>query len=400
MAGHDISAAAEGDVPALLAFEKAMAVELGCPADDPRGSYDADWFGACCRGAFVRDNGHSLPCRTLVAREVADGGRVVGGIMCYLDRARFAASTGEGAKHRKAGMWPFVELFWVYVDPSARKAHVGTALLAAALADASGAWPETEVVRLHCLQTNAPGFAFWSRMGFAVVRAVKDYPLEGMSAWRMERPLLRPTAAAPATAPLSARAPSSSSAALPAALVVCGVMGSGKSRIGAELAAALGRPFVDADAFHPESNLVKMKAGVPLDDADREPWLRLLHADLDARVRARGPGVVLACSALRRVYRQALRGGLGDAVGFAQLVAGFELIEARATARSGHFMPPGLLRSQLDTQEPLDAKAEQPCVVVELGESKSPAEIVAEIVARWPTARMPEETAARTRARS
>ena len=233
----DVAPCVEGDIPTLIAFEEQMARELGCPADDPRGAYDAEWFAACCRGAFVRDNGHACPARTHVARQ---GARVVGGIMCFLDRARFSAARGDaGAKraHKRARavVQPFLELFWLYVTPAARKARVGAALLAAALSDARRTWADIERVRLHCITTNATGFAFWTRMGFAAGRQLKDYPVDGMCAWRMERPIGEQSVngarsgAIDARAPASAAPAASSSAtaphardALPRTIVVCG----------------------------------------------------------------------------------------------------------------------------------------------------------------------------------
>lgn len=368
----------EADIPSVLAFEAAMAVELGCPADDPRGAYDADWFSDCCRGTFQRDNGHSLPARTLIARQ---GARVVGGIMCYLDRARFSpggAPAPGGRKRRRAVVQPFVELFWVYVAPAARKARVGAALLAAALADARQAWPDAERVRLHCITTNLTGHAFWTRMGFANTRRVKDYPVEEMSAWRMERAvhgaLPPPEAAGERDDPL------------PRALVVCGVAGCGKSTIGALLARRLGRSFFDADSLHPPSNLAKMGRGEALTDADREPWLARVAEELARRFHAAGPPTVLACSALRAKYRAALRGSLGrDEVGFVLLSVEPELVAARVGAREqagAHFMPASLVQSQFALLEPL-IEEDEPCLALPVGAGAAPDAVVDELLERW-----------------
>jgi gluconokinase len=132
-------------------------------------------------------------------------------------------------------------------------------------------------------------------------------------------------------------------------IVVMGVSGSGKSTLGADLALAVGVPFVDADDLHPPANVAKMTAGTPLTDDDRWPWLRLVGLEL---ARAETTGLVVACSALRRAYRQAI---LAEAPGtrFVMLdVPEAELAE-RMRARGGHFMPATLLASQLATLEPL-----------------------------------------------
>lgn len=126
--------------------------------------------------------------------------------------------------------------------------------------------------------------------------------------------------------------------------VVAGVSGSGKTTIGHRLAAARGAAFLDADDFHPPENLAKMRAGIPLDDADRAPWLDRLAAELAAR-----PRVVLACSALKRRYRDRLREAAPD-LHFVILDVPRETLEQRMRERN-HFMPPSLLDSQLATLE-------------------------------------------------
>lgn len=125
-----------------------------------------------------------------------------------------------------------------------------------------------------------------------------------------------------------------------------GVSGCGKSSLGAALAAALVLPFTDADDLHPAANRAKMAAGQPLTDADRWPWLQAVGAVL-----AGGAGMV-ACSALRRTYRDRLREAAGP-VQFLHLVAPRKVIAQRLAARRGHFMPLALLDSQLATLEPL-----------------------------------------------
>ncbi|HEU0207106.1 MAG TPA: gluconokinase [Pseudolysinimonas sp.] len=127
-------------------------------------------------------------------------------------------------------------------------------------------------------------------------------------------------------------------------VVVMGVSGSGKTTVGAALADALGLPFVDGDALHPEANVAKMAAGIPLDDADRAPWL-----DAVGRVLAAAP-VVVACSALKRVYRDRLRAA-APALQLVFLDGSRELLASRMAARPAHFMPTALLDSQLATLE-------------------------------------------------
>ena len=134
-------------------------------------------------------------------------------------------------------------------------------------------------------------------------------------------------------------------------IIVMGVSGCGKTTIGALVARELGVPFLDGDSLHPVENVAKMAAGVPLTDADRWPWLATVGAELAA---AGNGGLVLACSALRRSYRDAIREQAPDTV-FLHLHGNKEVLKARTEGRTGHFMPPALLESQLATLEPLDA---------------------------------------------
>ena len=155
-----------------------------------------------------------------------------------------------------------------------------------------------------------------------------------------------------------------------AAIIVMGVSGSGKSTIGALLAERLGWPFADADGFHPPENVAKMAAGIPLTDADRWPWLDAIAAHIGA-ARQAGQPVVVACSALRRAYRDRLRAGHGDLL-FLHLSGAPEVIAARQAARQGHFMPPSLMASQFATLE--DTVAEPDAVTVSV--KASPHEVV------------------------
>jgi gluconokinase len=135
--------------------------------------------------------------------------------------------------------------------------------------------------------------------------------------------------------------------------VVMGVAGAGKSLIGARFAAALGAAFADGDDFHPPANVARMAAGIPLTDVDRAGWLTALAARLAAARRA-DEGLVVACSALKRAYRDVLRNG-DPALQLIFLTGPAPLIGDRLGARAGHFMPPALLASQLATLEPPEA---------------------------------------------
>jgi gluconokinase len=141
---------------------------------------------------------------------------------------------------------------------------------------------------------------------------------------------------------------SGSAAGTPPLVVVMGVSGAGKSTVGALIAAGLGLAFADADAFHPPANLAKMSAGQPLDDADRAPWLAAIGAHL---ARHRGQGCVVACSALKRAYRDALRAAVPD-LRLVFLHGPAPLVAARQAARRDHFMPASLVASQFATLEP------------------------------------------------
>jgi gluconokinase len=152
-------------------------------------------------------------------------------------------------------------------------------------------------------------------------------------------------------------------------VIVMGTTGSGKTTIGSLLAERLGWEFVDADDFHPPANVEKMKHGIPLTDADREPWLKALH-DKIVQWSAEGRNVVLACSALKQSYREELRASRD--VKFVYLKGSYELFSQRVLARKGHFAKQDLLASQFATlEEPADAIA--------VDAAPPPEEIVAEV---------------------
>ena len=139
-------------------------------------------------------------------------------------------------------------------------------------------------------------------------------------------------------------------AGAPAVIVVMGVASSGKTSLGERLAERLGWPFRDADSFHPPENVAKMAGGTPLNDADRAPWLAAIAAWIDAE-RAAGGHAIIACSALKRAYRDVLR---EPNVIFVHLEGSRQQLSARMRARLDHFMPASLLDSQLATLEPLE----------------------------------------------
>ncbi|MCG1046218.1 MULTISPECIES: gluconokinase [Mycetohabitans] len=132
-------------------------------------------------------------------------------------------------------------------------------------------------------------------------------------------------------------------------LIVMGVSGAGKTRVGELLAERLGCPFTDGDALHSDANKDKMSRGIALTDADRWPWLRTLRAAIEQQQRA-GETAVFTCSSLKRSYRDVLRHGDSDVV-FVYLKGTFQVLRARLGHRTGHFFDPSLLQSQLDTLE-------------------------------------------------
>jgi len=148
-----------------------------------------------------------------------------------------------------------------------------------------------------------------------------------------------------------------------------GVVGAGKTTIGTLLAQKLGWQFADADDFHPKENIEKITHGIPLTDSDRAPWLAALHEAIE-RWNTDGNDVVLACSALKKNYREELEAG---PVRFVYLKGDYDLISRRLHSRHGHFATDSILKSQLaDLEEPQDA------ITVKV--DKSPDEIVSEII--------------------
>ena len=162
-------------------------------------------------------------------------------------------------------------------------------------------------------------------------------------------------------------------------VIVMGVAGCGKSTVGALLAARIGAGFVDGDSVHTPEAVAKMAAGHPLTDEDRWPWLDRIGAHLADEGRYPG-GLVVACSALRRRYRDRLRSAAGNGLAFVFLEGNIELIRTRLAARQGHYMPPSLLDSQFAALEP--PLGERHVLAVSI--DKTPSEI-ADIAARWLT---------------
>ena len=155
-------------------------------------------------------------------------------------------------------------------------------------------------------------------------------------------------------------------------IVVMGVSGSGKSTVGRLLASALEVEFFDADDFHPEENVKKLRSGKPLNDADRAGWLERLNEVL---LTYRQEGAVLGCSALKEVYRDILAKGIGkEHIVWVYLKGSFDQILQRMKARDAHFMPSSLLQSQFDTLE-------IPDYAIEVSIEASPEDMVAEILA-------------------
>ena len=163
-------------------------------------------------------------------------------------------------------------------------------------------------------------------------------------------------------------------------LVVMGVTGCGKTTMATRIAARLGYSFAEGDDFHPGANVAKMARGEPLNDADRAPWLQSLAAWIAAQ-HAAGRSTVLACSALKRRYRDTLRSGAPDSVFFIHLAVRRFMRCTRASRRKGHYMPLELLDSQLQALEPL--QPDEPGITLDA--SPAPDAIVERALERLPT---------------
>jgi gluconokinase len=168
-------------------------------------------------------------------------------------------------------------------------------------------------------------------------------------------------------------------------VVVMGVAGCGKTHVGAALAERLGLAFIEGDAHHPETNVAKMSAGQPLTDADRIPWLDRLATEM-APHRTSG-GCVVACSALKRSYRDRLTRGSADVV-FVHLEAPRPVLEERLRERSEHFMPASLLDSQLAALEP--PQPDEPALSFDSTEPRTP--LVERIAAKLHQATSPKSS--------
>ncbi|MBB3650322.1 gluconokinase [Rhizobium sp. BK619] len=145
----------------------------------------------------------------------------------------------------------------------------------------------------------------------------------------------------------------------PHAIIVMGVSGCGKSSVGEKLAEALYLAFVEGDALHPGANVEKMSKGIALTDEDRMPWLDRIGDDIKASLE-KGEGIIVSCSALKRIYRDRLRAVAGGNLFFVYLEGSKALLTRRMGERKGHFMPVSLLESQLAT---LEAPTGEPGVV-------------------------------------
>jgi gluconokinase len=158
------------------------------------------------------------------------------------------------------------------------------------------------------------------------------------------------------------------------AIVVMGPAGIGKTTTAEQLAAALGWAFAEGDSFHPQANIDRMSRGIPLEDADRAPWLARLRDWISTQAAA-GRSTVVTCSALKRSYRDILREADAD-VRFVQLVGDEKLAAARLAGRSGHFMPASLLASQYGALESLQADE----AGVQIAASQSSSDVVQQIL--------------------
>lgn len=144
-------------------------------------------------------------------------------------------------------------------------------------------------------------------------------------------------------------------------IIIMGVSGSGKTTVGKAVAGELGWRFIDGDDLHPPANISKMHSGIPLTDADRWGWLQRINHEIQT-LNATGISVIVACSALKKKYREVLRQN-GVRILFLYLKGNYDQVEALLEKRKGHFMPAGLLQSQFETlEEPAEAEAD--CVTI------------------------------------
>jgi gluconokinase len=176
--------------------------------------------------------------------------------------------------------------------------------------------------------------------------------------------------------------------ALPPAIVLMGVSGSGKTAVGRHLSTELGLPFRDGDEFHPPANVAKMSSGVPLTDDDRWPWLDAIGKAIGEASRA-DRGIIVGCSALKRAYREHIIAAAGRPVLFVFLDGTRETLKRRLEGRKGHFMPPSLLDSQLATLEPPAREEGAIRISVEPPLDQVVADILAKLAGqaatRWPS---------------
>jgi len=161
----------------------------------------------------------------------------------------------------------------------------------------------------------------------------------------------------------------------PTAFIVMGVSGSGKTVVAEAVARDLSLSFLEGDTLHPRANIEKMSMGIPLTDADRLPWLDKIGQEI-AMSLAAGEGIVISCSALKRIYRDRLRGFARGRLTFIFLNGSEEVLAPRMAARKGHFMPASLLKSQLATLE--DPSAEDGVIAVDI--SGEPDDVIAEAI--------------------
>jgi carbohydrate kinase (thermoresistant glucokinase family) len=159
-------------------------------------------------------------------------------------------------------------------------------------------------------------------------------------------------------------------------VVVMGVSGCGKSTVGRLIAQRLACEFLEGDALHPPRNLERMAAGIPLTDHDRRDWLKAIAEQL-ADARAARHGLIVSCSALKRSYRDQLRTA-SSKLAFVHIHGNVDVLEARMQSRTGHFMPPSLLASQLQTLEP--PGPDERCITLD---AALPAEQIAERACAW-----------------